>query len=103
MKRSADKSRQTRSHAVAVKSMTLSADERLIEAARRRAQAEHTTLDVAFRRWLADSTQAEQQLQRLDEVMAGLQGRLQVGHPIGRDERSELGTWLAGSCRSTTP
>lgn len=71
-----------------VKNITLSADERLIEAARRRAQTEHTTLNEAFRRWLADYAQVEQRLQRLDEVMAVLQGRLQVGRPVGRDERN---------------
>ncbi len=71
-----------------VKNITLSADERLIEAARRRARTEHTTLNEAFRRWLADYAQAEQRLHRLDEVMAGLKGRLQVGRPIGRDERN---------------
>jgi len=71
-----------------VKNITLTADERLIEAARRRARTEHTTLNEAFRRWLADYAQAEQRLQRLDDVMASLQGRLQVGRAMGRDERS---------------
>jgi len=75
-------------YTAAVKNITLSADERLIEAARRRAQTEHTTLNEAFRRWLADYAQVEQRLQRLDEVMAVLQGRLQVGRPVGRDERN---------------
>lgn len=71
-----------------VKNITLSADERLVEAARRRARTEHTTLNEAFGRCLADYAQAEQRLQRLDEVLAGLQGRLEVGGPIGRDERN---------------
>ena len=75
-------------YTAAVKNITLSADERLIEAARRRARAEHTTLNEAFRLWLADYALAEQRLQRLDEVLARLQGRLQVGRPIGRDERN---------------
>ncbi len=38
----------------AVKNITLSANEQLIEAARARARAERTTLDELFRLWLAD-------------------------------------------------
>ena len=37
-----------------MKNITLSADEYLIEAARRRATTEGTTLNAQFRRWLAD-------------------------------------------------
>jgi len=72
-----------------MKNITLSADERLIEAARERARAEHTTLDEQFRRWLADYAQAQQSLQRYDDVMAQLRGRLQVGRRLGRDEMNE--------------
>jgi len=72
-----------------MKNITLSADERLIEAARERARAEHTTLNEQFRRWLTDYAQARARLQRCDEVMAQLRGRLQVGRPLGRDERNE--------------
>jgi len=35
-----------------MKNITLSADEKLIEAARARARAEHTTLNELFRQWL---------------------------------------------------
>ena len=35
-----------------MKNITLSADQDLIEAARRRASAEHTTLNAQFRLWL---------------------------------------------------
>jgi hypothetical protein len=70
----------------AVKNITLSADERLIEAARQRAQAEHTTLNEAFRRWLADYAQAQQRLQRCDEVLAQLRGHLEVGQRLSRDQ-----------------
>ncbi|MBK9685547.1 MAG: hypothetical protein IPO59_20495 [Betaproteobacteria bacterium] len=72
-----------------MKNITLSADERLIEAARERARAEHTTLNEQFRRWLADYAQAQQRLQRCDEVMAQLRGQLQVGRKIGREEMNE--------------
>ena len=36
-----------------MKNITLSADERLIETARERARAEHSTLNDQFRLWLA--------------------------------------------------
>jgi len=72
-----------------MKNITLSADEHLIEAARERARAEHTTLNEQFRRWLADYAQAQQRLQRCDDVMAQLRGRLQVGRKLGRDEMNE--------------
>src|SRR4051794_9181077 len=50
-----------------LKNITLSAEERLIEAARERARAEHTTLNEQFRRWLADYTGRKQ---RAAEAMA---------------------------------
>lgn len=50
-----------------MRNITLSADEKLIDAARERARAEHTTLNEQFRRWLADYTQRKQQA---DEAMA---------------------------------
>ena len=43
------------------RNITLSADENLIEAARRRAAAQHTTLNAQFRLWLADYVGREQQ------------------------------------------
>ncbi len=72
-----------------MKNITLSADERLIEAARERARAEHTTLNEQFRRWLADYAQAQQRTKRCDEVMANLRGQLQVGRKFGREEMNE--------------
>lgn len=69
-----------------VKNITLTADEALIEAARNRARAEHTTLNEAFRLWLADYAQAQRRLQRSEEVLSQLRGRLQVGGRLGRDE-----------------
>jgi hypothetical protein len=46
---------------VPMKNITLSADEDLIEAARARARAEHTTLNEQFRRWLGEYTQRQKQ------------------------------------------
>ncbi len=72
-----------------MKNVTFSADERLIEAARERARAEHTTLNEQFRRWLADYAHAQQRLQRSDDVMVQLRGKLQVGRKLGREEMNE--------------
>jgi hypothetical protein len=72
-----------------MKNITLSADERLIAAARERAQAEHTTLNEQFRHWLADYAQSRQRLQDYDRLMEQLRGSLQVGRRLNRDEMNE--------------
>jgi len=51
-----------------------------------RARTEHTTLNEAFRQWLADYAQAQQRVQRSDDVLAQLRGRLEVGRKLSRDE-----------------
>ena len=73
-------------YTTAMKNITLSADESLIEAARLRARAEHTTLNEAFRRWLTEYAQARQRMQRSDEVLDQLRGQLQMGLKLSRDE-----------------
>jgi len=72
-----------------VKNITLSADERLIEAARARARAEHTTLNEEFRRWLTDYVQREQQAEAALQVVKDLRGRVRVGRKLTRDEMNE--------------
>ena len=72
-----------------MKNITLSADEKLIEAARERARAEHTTLNEQFRRWLADYAHTRERMQRYDDVMATLRGSLKVGRKLDRDEMNE--------------
>lgn len=72
-----------------MKNVTLSADERLIEAARARARAMHSTLNEEFRRWLAQYAAPDQGLQHYDAVMAQLRGRVQVGRKLSRDEMNE--------------
>lgn len=73
-----------------MKNITLSADERLIEAARARAQAEHTTLNDQFRKWLAEYAHRES---RADEAMAlikELQRKARTGgRRFTRDEMNE--------------
>jgi hypothetical protein len=72
-----------------MKNITLSADEKLIEAARERARAEHTTLNEQFRRWLADYVQREQQAEEAMALIQELRGKLRVGHKLTRDEMNE--------------
>ena len=62
-----------------MKNITLSAEEGLIEAARERARADNTTLNEQFRRWLADYAHTRERMQRYDQVMETLRGRLKVG------------------------
>jgi cbb3-type cytochrome oxidase cytochrome c subunit len=72
-----------------MKNITLSADEELIEAARARARAEHTTLNEQFREWLASYARERSRIQGYDAVVAELKGRLRVGRKLTRDEMNE--------------
>lgn len=72
-----------------MKNITLSADENLIEAARRRAVSEHTTLNEQFRLWLENYVRREQQAAEAMRVMRELRGRLRVGRKLTRDEMNE--------------
>jgi hypothetical protein len=72
-----------------MKNITLSADEKLIEAARERARAEHTTLNEQFCRWLADYARHQERMQRYDQVIADLRGKVHVGRKLTRDEMNE--------------
>lgn len=72
-----------------MKNITLSADEHLIEAARRRAAAEHTTLNEQFRRWLGEYARKQEQLRRFDETIDELRGQLKTGRKFTRDEMNE--------------
>lgn len=72
-----------------MKNITLSADERLIEDARERARAEHTTLNEQFRRWLVDYTRGERRAEEAMAVVQELRGKLRVGRKLTRDEMNE--------------
>jgi hypothetical protein len=73
-----------------VKNITLSADEKLIEAARERARAEHTTLNAEFRRWLADYAQRKQRADEAMAVVERLRGYVRTGgRKFTRDEMNE--------------
>lgn len=72
-----------------MRNITLSADDLLIEAARKRAQAEHSTLNEQFRHWLAEYAHAPERMKRYEEAMAQVRGRLKVGRKLSRDEMNE--------------
>ncbi len=72
-----------------MKNITLSADENLIKAARRRAMEEHTTLNEQFRLWLKHYVGREQQVARAMRTIRELQGKLRVGRKLTREEMNE--------------
>ena len=69
-----------------MKNITLSAEEPLIEAARERARADHSTLNQQFRLWLMQYTQQTQRLNEYDTTLASLRGKLVLGAKVSRDE-----------------
>ena len=73
-----------------MKNITLSADEHLIEAARRQAVSEHTTLNQQFRRWLENYVRREQRAAEAMRVVRELQGTITTGgRRFTRDEMNE--------------
>ena len=73
-----------------MRDITLSADEGLIEAARARARAENTTLNDAFRRWLASYAWRDRQsadaLALIDELSSYVRTG---GRTLSRDELNQ--------------
>jgi hypothetical protein len=72
-----------------MKNIRLSADEKLIEASHARARAEHTTLNELFRHWLTEYAGHHERLQRYDQVIGALRGKMRVGRKLTRDELHE--------------
>jgi hypothetical protein len=73
-----------------MKKITLSADDKLIEAARARARAEQTTLNEQFRCWLADYVQQEQKTEFAMALIEELRGQVSTGgRKFVRDEMNE--------------
>ena len=72
-----------------MKNITLSADGELIDAARRRATLERTTLNAQFRLWLSDYVGRERQASIAVAVMDEVQGKMRVGRKLNRDEMNE--------------
>ena len=73
-----------------MKNITLSADERLLEAAHKYAAVENTTLNAKFQQWLEDYTQRQQ---RADDEMAFIEEMRRKYPPrdrkFTRDEMNE--------------
>jgi len=73
-----------------MKNITLSADEKLIDAARQRAASEHTTLNKQFRIWLEDYVHRKQQADEAIATIRELQGKYSTGgRKFSRDELNE--------------
>jgi hypothetical protein len=76
-----------------MRNITLSADEQLIESARQKAQAQKTTLNAEFRKWLRQYTNTEnegrQRVQAYRQLMQDLSGVSTGGRKFSRDEMNE--------------
>jgi hypothetical protein len=70
------------------KNITLSADEALIQQARRRATAENKTLNDLFRQWLARYVAQPSAAERYDALMARLD-HVRAGRKFSREEANE--------------
>jgi hypothetical protein len=68
-----------------LKNITLSADERLIFKARKKAKSEHTTLNSRFRQWLDNYT-----ISGDDNAYKNLMKQLNYAQPVGRYSRDDL-------------
>ena len=71
-----------------MKNITLSADETLIDQARKRAVAEHTTLNDLIRAWLAHYASQPAAADQYERLMARL-GHVQPGRKFSREEMNE--------------
>jgi hypothetical protein len=73
-----------------MKNITLSADERLIEAARERARENHTTLNEQFRAWLEEYAGRTYRAERVKAAIRELQKEIKTGgRKFTRDEMNE--------------
>jgi hypothetical protein len=71
-----------------VKNITLSADENLIEQARKAAAEQHTTLNAAFREWLEHYAGRQRWLREYDDLMERTK-YVKVDRKYSRDELNE--------------
>lgn len=73
-----------------MKTITLSAEDGLIEAAEERAHLEHTTLNEQFQIWLAGYAGRARQARDAMEAVAALRGKLRTGgRKFTREEMNE--------------
>jgi Arc/MetJ family transcription regulator len=71
-----------------MKNITFSADEALIESARRRATAAGTTLNELFRAWLETLARQPAEAAEYDRLMSRLE-HVRAGRRFSRDEMNE--------------
>lgn len=73
-----------------LRNITLSADDQLIDLARKKATATQSTLNVEFRKWLESyaASQGNAAVTRFREVMQQL-GNVDAGRTFTRDELNE--------------
>ena len=73
-----------------MRNITLSADEDLIDEARRHASSKNTTLNAQFRLWLEGYVGRERQAARAMETVRELQGKISTGgRKFTREEMNE--------------
>ena len=73
-----------------MKNITFSADERLIGEARAKAREQHTTLNEAFRKWLAEYSGRAERVARAMRTLEELQGSIDTGgRKFTREEMNE--------------
>ncbi len=73
-----------------MKNITLSAEDHLIEAARRRARAEHSTLNEQFRAWLVAYVWPQRGASAALDVIADIRQSAKTGgRKFSRDELNE--------------
>ncbi len=72
-----------------MKNVTLSADEHLIEQARRTAKTQHKTLNEVFREWLADYTRHDEDDKAIETLYRRLDYVNSGGRKYTRDEMNE--------------
>ena len=71
-----------------LQNITLSAEKKLIQRARQRAEAENTTLNAEFRRWLAQYVERPRAITDFAALMSGLE-YVKPGKTFTRDELNE--------------
>ena len=76
-------------YTISVKNITLSADESLIEQARKAAADQNTTLNAAFREWLQQFSGRQRWLQEYDALMERTRKYMKVDRKYTRDELNE--------------
>ncbi len=76
-------------YTILVKNITLSADEHLIEQARKAAAEQNTTLNAAFREWLEQYSGRARWLREYSELMERTRKYVRVDRKYTRDEMNE--------------